>query len=281
MELIDVGDNLPEFILSQNIKWLDISTDVPVFNVFNLLDIHYFIKDKEIYFKPHDVKSDNYFKILQINYNNPFLELAKQQKSYKISYLDNFNKIQELTLFMPSINNKIIQNSIKYLSDRNILFDLKNFNNAYLENIDCEILILDLRNNSGGKIVDLQKVSGYFIGNDKEIAKIIDKEKVYILKSNEDKKIEARKIIILINRYTASSAELLILSLIDKYNIDIIGETTMGKWVITMIQKLGDYYVKIPRFYTISDKKKIEIGNGIEPSISMNDFMIDEYVKNF
>ncbi len=281
MELIDVGDNLPEFVFSQNIKWLDISTDVPIFNVFNLLGVHYLIKDKEIYFKIPDVKSNVICKVLKINYNNQFLELAKKQKSYNILYLDNFNITQELTIFMPSINDQTMQNSIKFLSNRSILLELKNFYNLYLKGIDCETLILDLRNNSGGKIVDLQKVSGYFIGNDKEIAKIMDKENTYVLKSNEDRKIKAKRIIILINRYTASCAELLILSLIDNYNTNIIGEETMGKWVITMRQKFSDYYVKIPKFHIISDNQKIEIGNGIKPSFYMDDFMIDDYVKNF
>jgi len=115
MSLIDIGRNLPEFILSQNLRWFDISTCTPASNIFNLLNLYYFTKNKEIYVKLSDSKDSVYHKIVDINYNNPFLELAKHQKNYRVSYYNSFGEKQSSTISMPSINNLGIKNSMKFL----------------------------------------------------------------------------------------------------------------------------------------------------------------------
>lgn len=70
-------ESLPEFILKQNIKWLDISTFLPVFNILHLLKINYFI-DSNIWIYYNNIK----YKIESVNNKNTFEEIIKLSSNY-------------------------------------------------------------------------------------------------------------------------------------------------------------------------------------------------------
>lgn len=107
---------------------------------------------------------------------------------------------------------------------------------AYLdEYADYEKIIIDLRNNSGGYQTSVKEIAGLFIGNNEVY--LIQKD----IKGNEHSDVTScsktyrnfKDIILLVNRYTASAAEVLTICLKEKLPfVTIVGETTYGKGVI-------------------------------------------------
>lgn len=134
-------------------------------------------------------------------------------------------------------------------------------------------LILDLRNNPGGLLISAVEVAELFVDIG-EIVQIRDRQnKVMERYIARDSAENGRPfLIVLINSYTASAAEIVAGAIRDRQAGVLVGERSYGKGVVQSVFPVGnDLYVKLTtaQYYTPSEIGFNEVG--IEPDISVTD----------
>jgi carboxyl-terminal processing protease len=102
-------------------------------------------------------------------------------------------------------------------------------------------LILDIRGNPGGLLIEAVNICGLFVGKGQEIVstkgKVKQFDNVYYTTSNPiDKKIP---IIVLVNRSSASASEIVAGSLQDLDRAVILGQRTFGKGLVQTTRRLS------------------------------------------
>mgnify|MGYP004631724103 CR=1 FL=1 len=163
-----------------------------------------------------------------------------------------------------------LENNIGYLEvssfDENTA---ENFKAKYeeLKSQGITSLVIDLRNNGGGLVEEALKIADYIVPKDKELLVTVDKDgKEKVEKSKEDILIDM-PIVVLVNKNSASSSEILAGALKDLNEATIVGNTTYGKGVIQQLLQLKDgagLKVTVEEYYT-PNRTKIN-GVGIEPN---------------
>lgn len=163
-----------------------------------------------------------------------------------------------------------LDNNIGYLEvtsfDENTA---ENFKSKYeeLKAQGIDSLIIDLRNNGGGLVEEALKIADYIVPKGKELLATVDKDgKEKVEKSKEDVLIDM-PIVVLVNKNSASSSEILAGALKDLNEATIVGTTTYGKGVIQQFLTLRDgsgLKVTVEEYYT-PNRTKIN-GVGIEPN---------------
>ena len=163
-----------------------------------------------------------------------------------------------------------LENNIGYLEvtsfDENTA---TNFKSKYeeLKAQGITSLIIDLRNNGGGLVDEALKIADYIVPKGKELLVTVDKDKnEKIEKSKEDVLIDM-PIVVLVNKNSASSSEILAGALKDLEEATIVGTTTYGKGVIQQFLTLrsgAGLKVTVEEYYT-PNRTKIN-GVGIEPN---------------
>lgn len=184
---------------------------------------------------------------------------------------------------IPSITSKIIkkeQKNIGYLAisifasntDEQLKEELQK-----LEKEDFHDLIIDLRYNQGGELDTVINSASEFLDKKVPIIQIKTKEKtdVKYSKGNKNKKYN---IVVLINKSSASGAEVLAAALNEQLNAPLIGDTTYGKGTVQKTKQLSDgtlikYTVET---WQTSKGKSID-GKGIKPTIELK--QREEYYK--
>lgn len=133
-------------------------------------------------------------------------------------------------------------------------------------------LILDLRNNLGGYVHGTKLILSHFVPKNSVLFSIITRSfnyDTYTIDITSYNVMQFDKIVVLINYHTASSAEIMTLSLKENLdNVVVVGTTTMGKGVgQDLIMYPDGSNLKITSFYWDSPKG-ININNvGIAPDI--------------
>ena len=163
-----------------------------------------------------------------------------------------------------------LDNNIGYLEvtsfDENTA---ENFKSKYeeLKAQGIDSLIIDLRNNGGGLVEEALKIADYIVPKGKELLVTVDKDgKEKVEKSKEDVLIDM-PIVVLVNKNSARSSEILAGALKDLNEATIVGTTTYGKGVIQQFLTLRDgsgLKVTVEEYYT-PNRTKIN-GVGIEPN---------------
>lgn len=133
-------------------------------------------------------------------------------------------------------------------------------------------LILDLRDNPGGTIHSAVSISGNFVGQDKVVVSTINRngERNEYFAEENNEVIEDMPMVILVNEYTASAAELVAGALQDYGLATLIGGQTFGKGTVQVIVRLetgGALKITIARYYTPLDRE-ID-GTGLTPDIQV------------
>ena len=174
-----------------------------------------------------------------------------------------------------------LENNIGYLEvssfDENTA---ENFKAKYeeLKSQGITSLVIDLRNNGGGLVEEALKIADYIVPKDKELLVTVDKDgKEKVEKSKEDVLIDM-PIVVLVNKNSASSSEILAGALKDLNEATIVGNTTYGKGVIQQLIQLRDgagLKVTVEEYYT-PNRTKIN-GVGIEPNEKVD---LPESVEN-
>ncbi len=138
-------------------------------------------------------------------------------------------------------------------------------------------IILDMRSNSGGYLEVSREIGGWFL----------EKGEVFVIEdsikgSTEEKtrgtgRLSQYPIVVLMDKGSASAAEILAGALRDNREVQIIGETSFGKGSIQRLENLSDgSTIKVtvarwltPNGYTIS-------GKGLDPDVKV-EMILEEY----
>lgn len=248
-------------IFFQNDKYLKISFDKKHFwNIFDLLGIEYEIKNTEL----HVTRNNSNYKevienskIISINNNNNNVlqELISPRDFYEVGLETEKGVQRNITLMSPILNNEYIQNEFKFVK-KNLLIKLRDLSDIsfldkiFNQNNETELLVIDLRDNQGGSFINAIKFLEYFISKENIILFLKDRNNnKYKVTSKQSEKIVFKKLSILCNNNTISSAEVIIKSLFTAYpNGVLIGEKTGGKDVVTNVFSLGKYFIKMPQY---------------------------------
>jgi carboxyl-terminal processing protease len=111
-------------------------------------------------------------------------------------------------------------------------------NELILENI--EGLILDLRNNGGGSLVEAIETAGLFISSG-PIVQVKERQGVQVLPDADPEVDYEGPMIVLVNRLSASASEILAAALQDYKRAIIVGDKqTHGKGTVQTLMPLGD-----------------------------------------
>lgn len=181
---------------------------------------------------------------------------------------------EEIKIF--SIKSQFISPNIGYIKINNFnetVFDefVKNYYDLKLKGADR--FILDLRNNPGGFLDMAIQLSELFIPRGKVILKELwgkEKKKKSIL-SQGSGNLAKEKIIVLINKGSASASEIFAGALRDNLGTKLIGEKTFGKGSVQQVFKIDNYLLKLTVAYWLTPSEiKLE-GNGLEPDIKIED----------
>lgn len=195
------------------------------------------------------------------------------------------NKIIERTLKKSEIpiktmKYKILPDKIAIISLATIMGEkaIKDFIQIIKITNNAKTIILDLRDNYGGILSNAIEMANYMLDEEKILSiESRGNNKLQIYASNENI-FKKKNIIILVNKNTASAAEILAGTLKDNLGAVIIGENTYGKnsiqQVIPMPNNTG--LIVTSNKYILPNGEDIH-NTGISPDIYMRDRKILKY----
>lgn len=159
-----------------------------------------------------------------------------------------------------------------------------------LQQDNIEGLILDLRNNGGGSMMEALDLAGLFINEGPlSIHQSGEGEKPQLLKDNNRGTLYRDALVVLVNGYSASASEIFAAALQDYHRAVIVGSPTFGKASGQVIlpldpnvalesynfssSKTGLGYVKLSasRFYHLNGNSYQR--RGVLPDVTLPDFM--------
>jgi carboxyl-terminal processing protease len=163
-------------------------------------------------------------------------------------------------------------------------------------------LILDLRGNPGGLLTSSVDVANLFIDEglivQRKSERVPSENMTYNARRNRRTVEPGIPVVVLVDRYSASAAEILAGALKDYHRATLMGENTYGKGSVQTVEEIGDggYRLTTSRYYTPSgavtgvsiDKKGIAPDREIkEPDLteaqskSLSDLLSSSYIKDF
>ena len=156
-----------------------------------------------------------------------------------------------------------------------------------VEQFNSKGLILDLRNNPGGRVDTVVEMTSQFLDSGLVLYQIGGQDKRIDYEVKSGGKAQDISMVVLVNDFSASSSEIMAGALRDHGRAQLIGTTTFGKGSVNIQRALSDgsgIYFTIARWYT-PNGTLIE-GGGIEPDIvvpsdpeGVEDFQLDKAIE--
>lgn len=199
------------------------------------------------------------------------VSITREKEGKEITKIFN---ITRQVINVPSTEWKIINGNIAYIKIYQFSDNLDadfSYNALRIINSPAKKIILDLRNNPGGLLNQVQDIAGYFLPRDSLIT-------IEQGKNNEKTDYKTRgnemfvkyPLVVLINKGSASGAEILALALHDDRKIPLVGETSFGKGSVQRPINLRDgSLLKVTVAHWLGPNKE-QINNiGVKPSIEV------------
>lgn len=211
-------------------------------------------------------------------------KLTQIEKAYRILSDEANRKIYDQSGIEPTIDWRLITSDIYYLKiakfSPTTLDELTRFSEATNQQPQATTLILDLRDNIGGAIDLLPWFLGPFIGPDQYGYQFYHQKEKIDFKTKTGwlpGLVKFKKVVVLINKNTQSTAEVFA-SVLKKYNVGVlIGETTRGWGTIEKIFPLNSRLTKKEKYslflvhsLTLDENGQPIEGKGIEPAIKID-----------
>jgi len=212
-------------------------------------------------------------------------DLEKVKYSYQVLKDENKKQRYDQAGIEPTVLSKLVRPDILHLYIKRIspttFNELQEETQKYINKPGLDALILDLRSNIGGSIDLLPYLLGPFIGNEQYAYEFLHQNEKTPYKTKIGwlpSLIQYKKVVILIDSQTQSSAEVMA-AVLKKYNVGItVGATTKGWGTIEAVfdieQQLDQnekYSVFLVHSLTLRDDNQPIEGNGVEPMIFIDD----------
>ena len=179
-------------------------------------------------------------------------EIKLEDRAAKSEIINiNNNKIGIIDLPSFYIDFNEYQNKVKdYKSSSN---DVKKIlNNFNASNVDA--VILDLRNNGGGALIEANKIIGLFVSSGPTVQ--VKQSRGYIQPYGASRAVQVwdKPMLVLVNRYSASASEIVAGAIQDYKRGFVVGQRTFGKGTVQSLDNLSEGQIKITesKYYRIN-----------------------------
>ena len=136
-----------------------------------------------------------------------------------------------------------------------------------MKNNDIDGLIIDLRNNGGGSLLEANALAHLFLGAGTKVQVKTSSGSIHSLGERRGFQFYDGPLVILVNRFSASASEILAGAIQDYERGLILGTDTFGKGTVQRVQTLSSGQIKFTesKFYRVSGKSTQS--KGISPDI--------------
>ena len=194
------------------------------------------------------------------------IKLEDRAAKSKIIETKEGNKIGIIDLPSFYIDFNAYQNrDSDYRSSSNDVEDiLKNFN---IEGVDA--VILDLRNNGGGALIEANKIVGLFVSSGPTVQVKHKAGYIQPYGSSKAKQAWQKPMAVLVNRYSASASEIVAGAIQDYQRGIVLGQRTFGKGTVQSLESISKGQVKITesKYYRIDGSSTQN--KGVLPDIEL------------
>ena len=208
--------------------------------------------------------SDNTRKLVTLTREE--IKLEDRAAKSKIIETEDGNKIGIIDLPSFYIDFNAYQNrDSNYRSSSNDVEDiLINFNNE-----DVDAVILDLRNNGGGALIEANKIVGLFVSTGPTVQVKHKAGYIQPYGSSKAKQAWQKPMAVLVNRYSASASEIVAGAIQDYKRGIVLGQRTFGKGTVQSLESISKGQVKITesKYYRIDGSSTQN--KGVLPDIEL------------
>ena len=194
------------------------------------------------------------------------IKLEDRAAKSKIIETKEGNKIGIIDLPSFYIDFNAYQNrDSDYRSSSNDVEDiLENFN---IEGVDA--VILDLRNNGGGALIEANKIVGLFVSSGPTVQVKHKAGYIQPYGSSKAKQAWQKPMAVLVNRYSASASEIVAGAIQDYQRGIVLGQRTFGKGTVQSLESISKGQVKITesKYYRIDGSSTQN--KGVLPDIEL------------
>ena len=170
-------------------------------------------------------------------------------KSEIIEMNDNKIGIIDLPSFYIDFDEYQKRNKEYRSSSRDIKNILKDFNNT-----GVDAVVLDLRNNGGGALIEANKIIGLFVSSGPTVQ--VKQKRGYIQPYGDTRAIQEwdKPLLVLVNRYSASASEIVAGAIQDYRRGIVVGQRTFGKGTVQSLENLSEGQIKITesKYYRVN-----------------------------
>ncbi len=146
--------------------------------------------------------------------------------------------------------------------------DVKNILEEFNEN-GVDAVVLDLRNNGGGALIEANKIIGLFVSSGPTVQ--VKQRRGYIQPYGDSRAVQvwSKPVIVLVNRYSASASEIVAGAIQDYRRGLVVGQRTFGKGTVQSLENLSEGQVKITesKYYRVNGKSTQN--KGVVPDIEL------------
>lgn len=171
-------------------------------------------------------------------------------------------------------------------------YDSDNVDKIMTEAMKAKSVVLDLRNNGGGRVTNLLHLAGYFVPREQPIGKWVSRNTVLTYEKENPKTTDVveiakfskqevvpvaseagifkGKVAVLINGGTGSASEMMTQALVELCNAEVIGTRSAGAVLASVMREVdgGDgFWIQYPMLDYVSIKGYHLEGKGIIPNI--------------
>ena len=134
---------------------------------------------------------------------------------------------------------------------------------------EVDAVILDLRNNGGGALIEANKIIGLFVSSGPTVQVKPKRGFIQPLGNNGDVQVWNKPVVVLVNRYSASASEIVAGALQDYRRGIVVGQRTFGKGTVQSLENLSEGQIKITesKYYRVNGMSTQN--KGVVPDIEL------------
>ena len=134
-------------------------------------------------------------------------------------------------------------------SSKDIRSILKTFNED-----EVDAVVLDLRNNGGGALIEANKIIGLFVSSGPTVQ--VKQSRGFVQPYGDSRAVQIweKPVLILVNRYSASASEIVAGAIQDYKRGIVVGQRTFGKGTVQSLENLSEGQIKITesKYYRVN-----------------------------